>query len=395
MAHRAPPPRPPPSPERLSFTALFERHFDDVRRVIERHGVPERDAEDVAQEVFVILHREIDALDTSTSLRPWLEKVARRKARDYLARDRARPASPSQLDALLAPLNLEQSVNVADARRLVLQLLDELDHERREVFVMHVFDEMSASEIAEELGIPVGTVKTRIKSARERLEAAWNRRRAQERHALGLGLLSLGMLDLDALLELEKPILEAPIAARERVWSRLVDALGPSAPSAGTSSGGTGRVALSAQQLAGSVALAFVIGGGMGAATIAWLGSRAPASVPITIAPAAEVVTARVEAAPPIVPSATPSVVATASAGPVDAGAVASTTETDLLLIQSAARALEQGNPDLALRKLERHARVFENSDLAATREQLRAQAMAYKEAQKSKAKTADAGQPR
>ena len=73
----------------------------------------------------------------------------------------------------------EDHLEKADLRRLLLEALAALDADRRAVFVMHELDELSAPEIAETLAIPLNTVYSRLRIARERFNVAVERIRAR------------------------------------------------------------------------------------------------------------------------------------------------------------------------------------------------------------------------
>src|SRR5919199_1752576 len=113
-----------------------------------RWGLQESDAEDVAHRVFLDVNAALDRLDTSRSLRPWLKALTRTQVRRTLKQqERERPAISSLPEVESEAKNPEEQMEIADARRVVLELLNELSLERREVFVMAVFDEMTMPEI--------------------------------------------------------------------------------------------------------------------------------------------------------------------------------------------------------------------------------------------------------
>ncbi|MFT3772529.1 MAG: RNA polymerase sigma factor [Minicystis sp.] len=66
-----------------AFTALFEEHFDYVCRSLQRLGVREADAEDVAQELFLAVHRALPESDPGRPMKPWLFGFAMRYASNY------------------------------------------------------------------------------------------------------------------------------------------------------------------------------------------------------------------------------------------------------------------------------------------------------------------------
>lgn len=144
-----------------SFTQLFEEHFGFVCRSLQRLGVREADLEDIAQELFLAVHRALPESDRSRPIKPWLFGFAVRYASNYrrLSWHRGRelddmPVSPKIHDKLAA-------------KRTVLAALERLDFDKRVVLVMHDLEQLTAPEIAEELGIPLNTVYSRVRLARE------------------------------------------------------------------------------------------------------------------------------------------------------------------------------------------------------------------------------------
>jgi RNA polymerase sigma-70 factor (ECF subfamily) len=144
-----------------TFTQLFEDHFAFVCRSLQRLGVREADLEDIAQELFLAVHRALPTSDRSRPLRPWLFGFAVRFAANYrrLSWHRGRelddvPISPKLHDKLAA-------------KRTVLHALERLDFDKRVVLVMHDLEEFTAPEIAEQLGLPLNTVYSRVRLARE------------------------------------------------------------------------------------------------------------------------------------------------------------------------------------------------------------------------------------
>jgi RNA polymerase sigma-70 factor (ECF subfamily) len=144
-----------------AFTSLFEEHFDYVCRSLQRLGVREADAEDVAQELFLTVLKSLPESDASRPMKPWLFGFAMRYASNYrrLSWHKGRelddtPVSPKIHDKLAA-------------KRAVLKALDALDMDRRAVLIMHDLEELTAAEIAAELGVPLNTVYSRLRLARQ------------------------------------------------------------------------------------------------------------------------------------------------------------------------------------------------------------------------------------
>ncbi|HZF52706.1 MAG TPA: RNA polymerase sigma factor [Polyangiaceae bacterium] len=172
-------PKPTPKENAPDFRALFEAEFSYVSHTLRRLGVREADLEDVAHDVFITVHRLLPEYDPARPLRPWLFGIAFRVASDYrrLARHaREVPEGPRPEPVDGAPPADEQLV-AEQARRLVLEALDELELDRRAVLVLHDIDGHTMPEIAQALGIPLNTAYSRLRLSREELKAAVRRAR--------------------------------------------------------------------------------------------------------------------------------------------------------------------------------------------------------------------------
>ncbi len=174
----------PPAPD---FDAVYDAHFGFVWRTARRMGVPEAAADDVVQDVFVVVHRRLRDFDGRAPVKYWLLGIVTRVVADhrrtYFRKD-ARNVPPgvdsdgAETMASPDPEPLEQAER-AETFRLVTSLLGELDRDKREVLTLAQFDELSAVEIAEALGLNVNTVYGRLRAAKQAFDAAYARYRAR------------------------------------------------------------------------------------------------------------------------------------------------------------------------------------------------------------------------
>lgn len=148
--------------------AIYREHFQYCYRTLRRLGVPARDLPDVTHDVFMVVHRRLPDFERGRPIKPWLFGIAYRVAADRARRfstqrerleDGPEPVDGSD-DALL---RLER----AEAQRLVELALEKLDLEKRAVFVAHELEGQAAPEIAAALGIPLNTVYSRLRVARD------------------------------------------------------------------------------------------------------------------------------------------------------------------------------------------------------------------------------------
>lgn len=152
------------------FTALFEAHFAYVWRSLLRLGAPRRDAEDLAQDVFVIVHRRLADYDRERPIKPWLFGIAYNVVRDYRRR-----AGHQREHLTETPMDVgreDPGLRALDSVQLVHQALLRLPHERRAVFVLYELDHVAMKEIGEVLAIPVDTAYSRLRKAREEFREA-------------------------------------------------------------------------------------------------------------------------------------------------------------------------------------------------------------------------------
>lgn len=162
--------------------AAFALHGDFVWRVLQRLGVREADLEDMTQEVFVVVHRQIGAFDGRSRMTTWLYGIAFRVAstqrrRAWVRREQSTAEIP---DAPAIGADPEEQLSDAQERQKLAEVLDLMTMEKRALFVMFELDEMSCEDIARVMEIPVGTVHSRLHHAREDFRGALKRWQARQ-----------------------------------------------------------------------------------------------------------------------------------------------------------------------------------------------------------------------
>lgn len=163
----------PAHPRVPSFQEVFRTHAARLFRALVGLGVREADADDVLQEVMLVVHRKLPEFD-GRSLESWLYGICLRQASDYRrsARVRRELAMETVPDAMLDPPQAGQS----DARRLeqrLLAVLDELDDDKRAAFVLFEIEERKLREVAEAMGCPLQTAYSRLQVARDHVRRAF------------------------------------------------------------------------------------------------------------------------------------------------------------------------------------------------------------------------------
>jgi RNA polymerase sigma-70 factor, ECF subfamily len=155
----------PPS----EFETAYRAHFGSVWRTVRRLGVAEKDAIDAAQEVFVIAYRRRDDFEGRSSVRTWLLGIAFRVAagRRNSASARREELGDEAVSRAASEQSPEASLEARDLLRALDRILDQLPLEQRAVFTLFEMEGLTGEEIAEVLGVPAGTVRSRLRLARK------------------------------------------------------------------------------------------------------------------------------------------------------------------------------------------------------------------------------------
>ncbi|MBL8694858.1 MAG: sigma-70 family RNA polymerase sigma factor [Planctomycetes bacterium] len=167
--------------EEGAFEELMDGFAPSVVRLFRRHGVDSSTAEDLAQEVFVRLLRTRAHYEGRGKLQVYLYRIARNVWRDWQRATATRPvarsldAPPSASEVSLARMLAHPAVGPAealassDASRAMARLMLRLSEGERLVLELALFESLPYAEISEALGIPEGTVKSRVFHALRKL----------------------------------------------------------------------------------------------------------------------------------------------------------------------------------------------------------------------------------
>jgi RNA polymerase sigma-70 factor, ECF subfamily len=154
-----------------AWRALYDRHFPDVERLVASLGIMDAEADDICQEIFVIIYRNLARFRGEARLSTWIYRLATREAIRFARRRRLlrglaevfarekRPAAPA-----------DWSDSEPGRRHYLRQLLDRLAPERRLALVLYEIEGVPVSEIARISDCAENTVWTRLHRARTELE---------------------------------------------------------------------------------------------------------------------------------------------------------------------------------------------------------------------------------
>jgi RNA polymerase sigma-70 factor (ECF subfamily) len=162
---------------RPSFREMFDANFAYVSRAMRRLGVAPVDIEDAVQEVFAAIYGKWNGYDPQRPLRPWLFSFAFRVAANWRRRAQRAPEGGQDIVEFIDQRSPEQAAIEQETRALVLAVLDRMPFERRDVLVMHDIEGLDAKAVAQVLDIPVNTVYSRLRVARQEFEAGIARKR--------------------------------------------------------------------------------------------------------------------------------------------------------------------------------------------------------------------------
>lgn len=157
--------------DRSAFADLFGHYGPRVKSYLVRLGANRATAEDLLQEVMLAVWRRADTYDPrQASVATWIFTIARNKRIDALRRERRPELDPS--DPMLSPEPAPDPAEEVDAGQWEIHIaaaIREMPREQAEMVRLAYFDDLSHSDIAEKLGLPLGTVKSRLRLALARL----------------------------------------------------------------------------------------------------------------------------------------------------------------------------------------------------------------------------------
>lgn len=176
-------PNPAPRDEGPTFDSVYQEHAPYVWRAACRLGVSQSSVEDVVQDTFLVVHRRLSEYEDRSSMRAWLFAILVRVVRDHRRTARRKPLG-AELDAdACVDTGTPSPLDAAERMQAVRELyaiLDTMNDERREVFVLVELEELAVPEVAQALSANINTVYFRLRAARREFEKAIVRRRAKK-----------------------------------------------------------------------------------------------------------------------------------------------------------------------------------------------------------------------
>jgi RNA polymerase sigma-70 factor (ECF subfamily) len=159
----------------VAFEQLFTRYRESIFQLYLQRTGSRDDADDLLQETFVKIFLKLDSYNPSFTFGQWAYTIARntfidytRKRRDDLSVDSI-PGGYSSIAPTAAAPTPEESIINSQQRAQIEQHMAKMEPRYRRLIELRFFRDYSYEEIARELALPLGTVKTRIHRAREQL----------------------------------------------------------------------------------------------------------------------------------------------------------------------------------------------------------------------------------
>ena len=171
--------------DQLAFKAIYEKHVQAVRGRVSKYFIWKADVDDVVSESFQKFFSKIDTFDTSREVLPWLFTISYRTALDHLGiirreDEKKEGIKKNHSDTDEAP-DLSDDVSPED------EIINRQEHERlmgfigelpslyREIMELYMVEELEYEDIAKQVGLPLNTVRTRIRRGKAHLSEMMSR----------------------------------------------------------------------------------------------------------------------------------------------------------------------------------------------------------------------------
>ena len=167
-----------PDAQAPAFADVFAQQAAYVLGLLGRLGVADADVEDVAQEVFIVIHQKLPAFERRSSLKTWVCGICLRKASDYRRRaHRRHERLVGEQDHRAGAGGDPEARVLQDERGAQLQrALAALPEPLMQVFVLYEIEELPMADVARAIGCPRFTGYTRLRAARKALREQLERR---------------------------------------------------------------------------------------------------------------------------------------------------------------------------------------------------------------------------
>ena len=178
------------------FAELYEQTKKYVYYIILRSGVSGDAVEDVMQETYMTVYHEAGGLKNTQAALAWMKQIAFHKAVDYQRKngryqfteeiEQYDAAMENQPDTFPMPEDIMEN---KETQRLMQKIIDALPEEQRQIIIAYYYNESTVNDIAEAMGMPVGTVKTKLYRGRNQIKDAVEQ--LEQKHGIRLHTVAL------------------------------------------------------------------------------------------------------------------------------------------------------------------------------------------------------------
>jgi len=169
------------SGSQVSFQLLIERYQERIFGLVRHYTRSTVEVEDIVQDTFIKAYHRLETFQHQSSFSTWLYRIAVNTALDFLKRLGRNPVraveDPEVVGTIAGPLGTPRSIAAPDAElereeiaRITHQVLEEIPEIFRTVLILREFEEMAYQDMADLLGISIGTVESRLFRARARFK---------------------------------------------------------------------------------------------------------------------------------------------------------------------------------------------------------------------------------
>lgn len=159
------------------FGELIQRYEATLfRYVMRRSHATKEDAEDIVQNSFIKMYRNINDFDSSLKFSSWAYRITHNELIDWYRKQKSRPQliigdkDEDIFSTIAGDINIEKEAIQKETRKEIEKVIQDLDPKYQEIIMLRFFEEKSYDEISDILEIPAGTVAIRLSRAKKILE---------------------------------------------------------------------------------------------------------------------------------------------------------------------------------------------------------------------------------
>lgn len=162
------------------FDKLYESTKQYVYYCILKSGVTNSAIEDIMQETYISIYNNLDHLQNPKTGLSWIKQIAFHKAIDYIRKNstemlidfeenNALESFDNEIDSFPLP---EDVIDNKETQNLIMKELDKLPNDQKKIIIAYYYNECKVEQIADIMGMPVGTIKTKLYRGRKKLKTA-------------------------------------------------------------------------------------------------------------------------------------------------------------------------------------------------------------------------------